>query len=105
MSSSVIWESMKAYLRGQIILYSAHVKKTLGKHHEQLTKSILELDMKIANMPSPDLLNKRLTHSTRHAENRINQSWHKTYEFVEKTGKILALSLTLFFWQHYYSHD
>ena len=49
MSSSVIWESMKAYLRGQIISYSAHVKKTLSKGHEQLTKSILELDTKIAN--------------------------------------------------------
>lgn len=34
MSSSVIWESMKAYLRGQIISYSAHVKKTLDKHCE-----------------------------------------------------------------------
>ena len=54
MSSSVILELMKAYLRGQILSYSAHVKKTLGKRHEQLTKSILELDTKIANMPSPD---------------------------------------------------
>ena len=99
MSSSVIWKSMKAYIRGQIISYCAHVKKTLGKRHEQLTKSILELDVKIANTPSPDLLKQRLTLqtefnllSTRHAENLINQSQHRIYEYGRRLAKFWLTS-------------
>ncbi len=55
MSSSVIWESMKAYLRGQIISYSAHIKKTLNERLEKLTKDIFQLDETLAHTPSPDL--------------------------------------------------
>lgn len=100
MSSSVIWESMKAYLRGQIISYNAHTKKALKERLEKLTKDILQLDETLAHTPLPDLFKQRLTLqtefnllSTKHAENLINKSRHKTYEYGEKTGKILAHQL------------
>lgn len=100
MSSSVVWESMKAYLRGQIISYSAQLRKAQNERLERLTTDILNIDMLIASTPTPDLLKQRLMLqtefnllSTRHAENLINKTRYRTYEFGEKTGKILAHQL------------
>lgn len=52
MSSSTIWESMKAYaficLRGQIISYCAHQKKGEIVHLKKLTDDISHVDMLLA---------------------------------------------------------
>lgn len=100
MSSSVIWEQMKAYLRGEIISYSAHMKKEQSQRLVKITEDLLELDVILAHSPSPDVFKERLTLqtefnllSTRHAENLINKSKRETYEYGEKTGKILAHQL------------
>lgn len=99
MSSSVIWESMKAYLRGQIISSSARIKKAQNERLEKLAKDILQLDGTLAHSPSPVLFKQWLTLqtelnllSTKHAENLINKSRHKTDEYGEKTSKILLTS-------------
>ena len=62
-------------------------------------KSILELDMKIAKTLSPDLSKQRLTLqtefnllSTRHAENLINQSQHRIYEYGRRLAKFWLTS-------------
>ena len=100
MSSSVVWESMKAYLRGQIISYSARIRKCLNEKLEKLTDDIFNLDARLAIAPSDELFKKRLTLqtefnllSTRQIENLINKTQSTTYAFGEKTGKILAHQL------------
>lgn len=101
MSPSIVWESMKAYLRGQIISYCAlRLRKRNNARLEQLTNDILKLDATFALAPSNDLVKHRLVLqtecnllSTRHTENLINKIQSGAYEFGEKTGKILAHQL------------
>ena len=100
MSSSVVWEAMKAFLRGKIISYSAHIRKCLNEKLEKLTNDILKLDTRLALAPTDDLFKKRLDLqtefnllSTNQIEYLINKTQSRTYEFGEKTGKILAHQL------------
>lgn len=91
---------MKAYLRGQIISYSAQQRKLHNAKLEQLANDILKLDGTLATAPSNDLVKQRLTLqtdfnllSTRQIENLINKTQSKIYECGEKTRKILAHQL------------
>lgn len=100
MSSSTIWESMKAYLRGQIISYCAQKKKGEVAHLKKLTEDILHVDMSLAQTPSPDLYKQRLMLqtefnllSTKHITNLLNKTYHKIYEHGEKIGTTLAHQL------------
>lgn len=101
MSPLTVWESMKAYLRGQIISYSAQQRKLHNMKLEQLANDILKLDSILATAPSNDLFKQRMTLqtdfnllSTRQIENLINKTQSKIYECGEKTGKILAHQLS-----------
>lgn len=100
MSPLTVWESMKAYLRGQIISYSAQQRKLHNMKLEQLANDILKLDSILATTPSNDLFKQQMTLqtdfnllSTRQIENIINKTQSKIYECGEKTGKILAHQL------------
>lgn len=100
MSPLTVWESMKAYLRGQIISYSAQQRKLHNRKLEQLANDILKLDSILATAPTNDLFKQRMTLqtdfnllSTRQIENLINKTQSKIYECGEKTGKILAHQL------------
>ena len=64
MSPLTVWESMKAYLRGQIISYSTQQRKRHNIKLEQLTNDILKLYAILAVTPSNDLLKQRLTLQT-----------------------------------------
>lgn len=100
MSSSTIWESMKAYLRGQIISYCAKQKKEETAHLKKLIDNISQVDKLLAQTPSTDLYKKRLMLqtefnllSTKHTTNLLNKTRHKIYEHGEKIGRILAHQL------------
>uniref|UniRef100_A0A3B3HQU1 Reverse transcriptase domain-containing protein n=1 Tax=Oryzias latipes TaxID=8090 RepID=A0A3B3HQU1_ORYLA len=100
MSSSLIWESLKAYLRGQIISYSARTKRLLTEKIKRIENDILQLDDMLANSPSSDLFKKRLAlqteynlSTTRQIENLLNKCRYKSYEHGEKIGKTLAHQL------------
>uniref|UniRef100_A0A672HXW1 Endonuclease/exonuclease/phosphatase domain-containing protein n=1 Tax=Salarias fasciatus TaxID=181472 RepID=A0A672HXW1_SALFA len=100
MSSSTVWESMKAYLRGQIISYSTQQRRHCNMKLEQLTNDILQLDAALAVTPSDDMFKLRLNLqtefnllSTRYVENLLNKTQSKAYEYGEKAGKILAHQL------------
>lgn len=43
-SSGIIWEAMKAFLRGQIINYSSSKKKQYKKKLQSLEKEILTME-------------------------------------------------------------
>ena len=53
MSCSTIWESLKAYLRGKIISYTANQNKVCSQQLQDLNESIATLDEKYATDPSP----------------------------------------------------
>jgi hypothetical protein len=55
MSPTTVWEAMKAYLRGQIISYSA-IKEVQYSTPRRIYKKILDLDMAYSHSPSADLL-------------------------------------------------
>uniref|UniRef100_A0AAR2L1I6 Reverse transcriptase domain-containing protein n=1 Tax=Pygocentrus nattereri TaxID=42514 RepID=A0AAR2L1I6_PYGNA len=101
MSPSLIWEAMKAYLRGQITSNtSCVVRKNQMRRLEELTKEILKLDAIMARCPSPDVYKRRLLTqaeynllSTKHAENMINKIRCRTYQHGEKTERSLAQQL------------
>lgn len=100
MSSLTIWESLKAYLRGQVISYCANQKKASTARLKELTDEILELDMAHSHLPSADIMKKRMSLqtefdllSTKQAEYLISKSRCGYYEHGEKAGRILAHQL------------
>ncbi len=100
MSSSIVWESLKAYLRGQIISYCANKKRASTERIKKLADEILEFDRLYSYSPSPDIFKKRLSlqtefdlQSTQHAEYLISKSRHGHYEHGEKSGRALAHQL------------
>lgn len=100
MSSSTIWESLKAYLRGQIISYCANKNKNNTARLKELADEILQLDRLYSHLPSADTMKKRILLqtefdllSTRQAECLISKSRYVGYEHGDKAGRILAHQL------------
>lgn len=88
MPFSVIWEAMKAYLRGEIISYSCHIRKTQTARLEELANAILKLDATLSLKSSPNLHKQRLSLqteynllSTKRIENLINKTRYRLGEF------------------------
>lgn len=99
-SSGLIWESLKAYLRGQIISYSAKAKRIQQERLRKIENEILQLDVALAHSYTSELFKQRLALqtefnliTTKQTENLLNKSRHKMYEHGEKIGKILAHQL------------
>lgn len=95
-SYCLIWET----LRGQIISYSACVKKKQQERLKKIESDILQIDGVLSHSPSVDLFKERLALQTEFnllsiklIENLLNKSRHKSYEHGEKIGKILAHQL------------
>lgn len=59
-SYSLLWESLKAFLRGQIISYSSYSNKKHKTRLSELLVAIGNLDQECASDPSPELFKKRL---------------------------------------------
>lgn len=100
MPFSTVWESLKAYLRGQIISYCANKKRRSYERLRLLADEILLVDREYSHSPSPDLVKKRMslqtefnTLSTQQAEYLISKSRHGYYEHGEKAGRLLAHQL------------
>ena len=100
MSSTTIWESLKAYLRGQIISYSAFVKKIRNQRITDLLAQMAELDKKYAVNPDPELYKERLllqsefdNLSIKQTEQLLFKSRQTFYEHGDKSGKLLAHQL------------
>lgn len=96
----MVWDALKAYLRGQIISFTANKKTQSEKEQLELSSKILDIDEQYALTQTPELYNKRLelqtkldlltTHQT---ENLILKTRSTFYEHGEKTGKLLANQL------------
>lgn len=99
-SSSLLWESLKAYLRGQIISYSAHLYKSRKVKLQELSVSIANLDQQLATCPAPTLLKQRVDLQTEFdlvttsdAERLLLRSRSSYYEHGDKASRLLAHQL------------
>ena len=99
-SASLLWESLKAFLRGQIISYSASSKKNKQRKFDDLCKDIADLDRLIALNPDQalcksrlDLQNKVNLLTTTTAEKLLLRSRGMYYEYGDKSSRLLAHQL------------
>lgn len=99
-SASTLWETLKAYLRWQIISCFSHIKRTKYKRIYDRSSEIKSLDSLISISSTPDLIGRRLTMQTEidlltstHAEELILKSRSRFYEEGDKPSKLLASQL------------
>lgn len=60
-SASVLWETLKAYIRGQIISYMNYDRRRRRERVVTLTNRIAQLDAVFAISPSPELYKERFS--------------------------------------------
>lgn len=100
-SKALLWESLMAYLRGQIISYSAHRRKLRLSTIQKLASELELVDQQLAAGTSDDLLKKRRVAlqteldlvTTNEAERLLLHSRSKYYEHGNKAGRLLAHQL------------
>lgn len=99
-SKALLWESLKAYLRGQIISYSAHIRKVRISTSQKLLSDLGSVDQQLAITPSDDLLKRCVTLqteldliTTNEAERLLLHSCSRYYEHGDKSGRLLAHQL------------
>ncbi len=96
-SPSLLWETLKVVVRGEIISYSARLNKLKKQKQEQLMGSITELDRKLSISPSLELDKERQNLqmeynllSTQETEKLLLRSRGFLYEHGEKAGRHLS---------------
>lgn len=99
-SASVLWETLKSYIRGQIISYVSHEKKQKKDKLIELTNRIAQLDCLYAASPTPDVYRERLYLQSQfnmltadHTAELIQKSRSNYYEQGDKAGRLLAHQL------------
>lgn len=99
-SYSLLWETLKSYLRGQIIYYSALSNKKRHAKSTELTLTLSNIDQKYSFNPTPELYKQRMQVqseldliSTREAERLLLHSRGSYYEYGEKVSRLLAHQL------------
>uniref|UniRef100_A0A0S7EYH1 LIN1 n=2 Tax=Poeciliopsis prolifica TaxID=188132 RepID=A0A0S7EYH1_9TELE len=96
----LLWETLKAYLRGQIISYTSLSNKRHNSRLTELATTIAQLDQRYAVDPSPELFKERMgvqteidLISTKEAERLLLRSKGSYYEHGDKAGRLLAHQL------------
>uniref|UniRef100_A0A8C4RFB7 Reverse transcriptase domain-containing protein n=1 Tax=Erpetoichthys calabaricus TaxID=27687 RepID=A0A8C4RFB7_ERPCA len=96
-SAGILWETLKAFLRGQIISYLSHRNTLETKKVSELTSEITRIDQEHARCPSQALHKKRQALyselnllTTKETEQLIFKSRHHYYEHGEKANKFLT---------------
>lgn len=96
-SASLLWESLKAYIRGEIISYAHHENKLKRAKLHTLRRQILQLDDMYSLSPSPEIYKDRSllqaefdTIMTDRTTELMLQSGAQFFEHGDKAGKLLA---------------
>lgn len=99
-SPALLWDTLKAFLRGKIISYASYANKQRRVRREELEKLIADLDRSLAESNSPDLHKERLRLKTEldllltaEAERLLLRSQGTLYEHGDKAGRLLAHQL------------
>lgn len=92
-----MWDALKAYMRGQIISFTAHMKTNSQKEQSALLSEIRDVNKEYAQCQTPELYNKKiglqtrfdllLTHQT---QNILLKNNSLMYEHGEKSGKVFT---------------
>lgn len=97
---ATLWDSLKAFLRGQIISYSAFLNKTRKSKANKLLTEITNIDQQYITKPSPILLKRRLELQTEfdltvtsEAERLLLRSRSTYYEHGDKPSRLLTHQL------------
>lgn len=99
-SPSLLWEALKATIRGRIISYSSYHNKQRRKTQTDTIEKIRETDRQYALTPTPELYQEKVNlqtqfdlSSTEKAEQTILRSKGKLYEYGDKASRLLAFQL------------
>ena len=99
-NSSLLWETLKANIRGQIISYSSYSNRQRRKTQTDIIDKISEIDRQYAINPTPELHQQKVNlqtefdlTSTENAEKNILRSKGMLYEYGDKASRLLALQL------------
>lgn len=90
-SPSLLWETLKVVIRGEIISYSARINKMQKLKQEQLLKSLNAVDAQYSVFPTPELYRRKLDLQTQYnllsaakTERLLLKSLGYVYEHGEK---------------------
>ncbi|KAF3847423.1 hypothetical protein F7725_020451, partial [Dissostichus mawsoni] len=99
-SALMVWDALKAYLRGQIISFTAHKRRKAQRERSDLLSNISGTDAQYALTPTPELYNTKLELKTKfdllttyQTQNILLKNKSTFYEHGEKAGKLLANQL------------
>lgn len=96
-SRSTLWEASKAYMRGQLISFTANLTRKKLSYTNDLLIQIKEVDFRYATNPDPDLYNERVKLQTdlnlttsNTALLQLTKTRQRFFESGDKAGKLLA---------------
>ncbi len=99
-SPTILWETLKVVLRGDIISYTSFINKERERKRQQLIETISKIDSQYSSSPTPELYKERIDLQTQYnlisssqAEQLILRSWGFFYEHGDKAGRLLAHQL------------
>lgn len=96
-SHSTLWETLKAYLRGQIIQYSSRAKKLRESKLNDISRSIAEIDNQYSSSPSLSIFKERLRLQTEYnllstdkATYLLTKAQFNVHDSGDNVSKLLA---------------
>ena len=99
-SPSLLWETLKAFVRGKIISFTAYADRARKTQRVELERAIEDLDVSLSTNQSPDLHKERMVlHTeldlllTREAESKLLRARGYMYEHGDKASRLLAHQL------------
>lgn len=99
-SPSLLWETFKVVIRGEIISYSARVRRREKQRQLEMMEAILQIDRQLSTLANPTLQLERLKLqtefdliSTNKAEFLLRRTKGTYYEHGNKASQLLARQL------------
>lgn len=101
-SPSLLWETLKAVIRGDIISYSTHLARKNKQKQQELIDAILSIDREYSNSPRPELCAKRVKLqsdydllSTNKAEYLLRRTKGTYHEYGDKASHLPLSNLNV----------
>lgn len=99
-SLSILWDTLKAYIRGKIISFTSHTNKLRRAQQKVLEEATADLDSSLSSANTPDLYKEGIRLQTEldllltsEAEQLLLRSRGMVYEHGDKAGRLLARQL------------
>lgn len=92
-SPSLLWQTLKVVIRGDIISYTSKVNKARKQEQEQLISSIFDIDRQYSASPTPELYKNKLDLQSKYellSSEKTERILLKSRGFVYEHGKNLV---------------